>query len=662
MATVTLYATQSVAIIRDDLTYKESTSASVTLGSSMSLNSEKMLVIKYEALNSAYNFKLIDDIVAEEYIESISGASGCVQPYTLKENIDIIASTPQEIFSAMSDYEGTRSFIPLNLPGYIPTSYGGPATGIQKIKNGSAIGIRGSSYNTLGTAVVQTSRGTNKPKLTVTVRDTDYHIIAEAITPASGYIDETKSKPFTWTYTRNGVAVGSEEFENASAFTFEWRVGSSGTTHSITGTKSGVTVPANTFPGTGEVQARLKIVDALGYTTYTAWNSYTTSDSTPAATAVSPSNSVVTDSAPVEFAWMHTISTGTEQTAAELQYSTDGTTWSSLGSVDGSAQSLSISLAGLQPGTIFWRVRTANSDNVFSEWSAPVSFVLVAAPSAPIVSVIPVPMATISWQAAVQQAYRVTVDGRLQGGVKFGDASSFRVSAPLADGEHTAAVEVQGAFGLWSAPASVTFTVANIPGDDIELRGQHGIDAELNFETEAETNDFLIMRDGEPIGRTTDLFYSDRLVAGDHEYFVLNIAQDGNYSKSNTVSVRSGSCLPVIADIDGGEWLEMAFSPNSATEQRFSWSKTSVARHFAGAKYPVIEMSAFEDKYATYTVAFKDMASAQNFEALAGKVCIIKSRSNEVMLGALTQIEKIAGDFFVTYSFTLQQVDWRDGT
>lgn len=59
-------------------------------------------------------------------------------------------------------------------------------------------------------------------------------------------------------------------------------------------------------------------------------------------------------------------------------------------------------------------------------------------------------------------------------------------------------------------------------------------------------------------------------------------------------------------------------------------------------------------------MAFKDMASAEAFEQLKGKVVIVKSRAKEVVVGAITQLEKIAGDFFITYDFTIQRINWED--
>lgn len=665
--TVRLYATDSVILKKNDYNYRNSTDSRVVI--STVTGDETALFVHFENLSTAYKYKLINPGYnahsISQYCENYYGVAPAPNLYTTLP-FNVATASAAELWDGVYNLGRSDLYSSDVLPKYITGDFY-PATDrpnppidkriVALLNNGGRI-YSNSAFRDI-TLTIQTANGTNKPYIEISLLDNDYHITADSVAPSSGYIDETRAKQFTWTYTDNGAAYAEAEFVNNSVFTFEWRVGSSGTTHSITGTKSGVTVPANTFPTTGEVQARLKIVDALGYTTYTAWNSYTTTDSTSTATALEPISTVETDTEPVTFRWQHSISTGTAQAAAELQYSTDNVSWSALGSVSGSAQSAAISLTGLPAGLVYWRVRTANTDGIYSAWSEPVSFVLVAAPATPVISVDTVPMSVISWQAAVQQAYRVTIDGESMG-VKFGNASSYAVKSPLADGEHTASVEVQGAFGLWSAPATVTFTVANVPGDGITLTAESGIDAFLSWQTDAETQNIFIFRDNVLIGRAGANGFIDRLTAGEHEYYVLNVFANGNYSKSNTVNATSGSCHPVMADINTGEWLELNLSPNSDTTQRFNWSKTSVVRHVSGAAYPVIELSAYEDKYASYIVAFKDMASAAAFEALKGKVVIVKSRSKEVVIGAITQLEKIAGDFFITYDFTIQRINWED--
>lgn len=320
-----------------------------------------------------------------------------------------------------------------------------------------------------------------------------------AINPASGFIQEKSSKVFTFSYNRSATDF-SDLFLSKSTFALEWKTGSSATA-TVAGNSSSVTVPANTFPQTGTFQARAKLTTPNGVTTYSSWNTYSTDEPLSTATAVSPSNSVESDDEDVLFEWRHYNSAGTAQNGATLQWSTDGTTWQTLSTISGSSQSARISMQGKPAGTIYWRVATRNSDNVLGGYSAAVSFVFIAAPAPPAVSVNPWPRARIQWQSAEQQAYRITVDG-VEEITAFGNATAYTLLEALPDGEHTVTVSVQGQFGLWSAPAAATFTVQNIETPEVILTGKSGIDNVLvwdDTDTYAFSRRYDIYRDGELI-------------------------------------------------------------------------------------------------------------------------------------------------------------------
>ena len=487
----------------------------------------------------------------------------------------------------------------------------------------------------------------------------DYHLTASRLFPDGGFIDDAKISVFMAETSNNGYCIADDEFVANTKMSFQWRLNSSDPVREIAATSTTITVPANTFPSEGSFQARLKVTDALGYTTYTDWYTYTTIDETPTATPVSPKNTVETDSAPVTFTWQHLIPTGAEQSSAELQWSANLISWNTLTTESGSANTKSVDLSGLPGGTINWRVRTANSDGVFSEWSEPVSFIYIAAPPEPVVSVNPIPMAVISWQALNQQAYEVMLDGISQG-IKFGNASSFTVHEPLSDGTHTVSVKVQGAFSLWSPETVVNFTVRNIPGLSVTLTAENGIDALLAWTSAATDAVFYVYRDAKLIGKTRETQFSDRLTAGMHKYSVLAVLSSGYYSRSNTAEAESGSDTLMIADIDGGIWLDISHTPDSNGTQEFSWDLTSSTRHFSGAKLPVIELSEFEDETASYRTSMFRTDDAKEFEKLKGKICIVKSRRREVVVAAMVRLLKTVGNFFVTYDFELQRINWEE--
>ena len=480
------------------------------------------------------------------------------------------------------------------------------------------------------------------------------------INPASGFIQEKSSKEFTFSYNRSATDF-SDLFLSKSEFALEWKTDSSATA-TVSGNSSSVTVPANTFPQTGTFQARAKLTNPNGVTTYSSWKTYSTDEPLSTATAVSPSNTVESDEEDVLFEWIHNNAAGTAQNGATLQWSTDGTTWQTLSTISGSSQSASISLSGKPAGTIYWRVATRNSDNVLGSYSSAVSFVFIAAPAPPAVSVNPWPRARIQWQSAVQQAYRITVDG-VEEITAFGNTMAYTLLEALPDGEHTVTVSIQGLYGLWSAPAAAIFTVKNIETAGVILSGKSGIDNVLIWDDTdpyAYSREYDIYRDGELIaivetlGNAQGARFIDKYANGKHAYKVRRI--EAYYTDSNEITLTGGSCETVIGALDGEDYIPLTLTDTSDTAQTFSWRKTSVARHFEGAEYPVIETSDFSDRYANYTVAFADLKCAEAFEALRGKTVMIKSRAREMMVGVLTEFEKRVGNFYITYSFSIQQI------
>ena len=116
----------------------------------------------------------------------------------------------------------------------------------------------------------------------------------------------------------------------------------------------------------------------------------------------------------------------------------------------------------------------------------------------------------------------------------------------------------------------------------------------------------------------------------------------------------------VIAAVDGGEWVRIHLSENSNNTENFGWSKTSVLQHITAAAYPILEMSVNEDLSGSYTCSFADIESEMAFIRLRGNVVVLKSRRGHIVIGGFTGYNLVVPEFYATYSFTLQQVDWED--
>ena len=497
------------------------------------------------------------------------------------------------------------------------------------------------------------------PQLEVYYSDEDVGVVGGLISigyPTYWNPHVAKTVNFGFTLPSNTLAPISITQES-----FFWReVGASTWNEiSLTPGATSVTVPAETFPGASSVEYFVRAVCNSGVTNESQVYTSSTADTIPTATPIVPSSSVEKANEPIVFRWDVENDSGSIQTASELEYSQDdGTTWTALATISGSAKTYTAAANTFSAGTVKWRVRAYNIDSVAGSWST-ASFVAIAAPAAPTVQSDAVPFATITWQSSGQEAYQIEIDGKDMGSF-FGGGKTYTMKTPLEDGSHVVRVRVQNLYGLWSEYGSAEFSVENVSGNAVTLEGVFAADAALSWNTSESTADFLIFRDGALIGHTEQMAFTDRYVLGEHSYTVINRLPSGNYSRSNIVTGRMAVSLPVAGAIDGDGWIELKYSEKSMPEQRFTWSRTHSLRHIAGAKYPELEISPFEDLSGTYDAAFLSAADAAAFRALRGKVVIIKSREDKVVIGALVSVSEVVNAFYLSMQFTIEQINWED--
>lgn len=316
--------------------------------------------------------------------------------------------------------------------------------------------------------------------ISVTLSDNDVPP-SSTQSPTSGYIDKAAANTFTASFIPSTLSFAALE---RVTLLIDWKESEDGTVTTIDcGNVDTYTFPANTFSG-DTVIWRARMECSNGTTYNWPWRTLTTIEPLMTAAPTAPVNEVANGGQPILFRWTTVSSAGILPTGADLQYSENGTTWTTFGHVDGSTTEFSAAAGTLPPGPVYWRVRAINGSGAAGSWSDAAIFVNVSAPPQPSLSVNPVPFAVLSWQATGQQAYRIYVDGH-DYGIRFGTEKTFTVPTPLADGNHTAQVTVQGVYGLWSVPAVQEFTVRNAGAGTITLTGEFGTDAALSWAGEA---------------------------------------------------------------------------------------------------------------------------------------------------------------------------------
>lgn len=501
--------------------------------------------------------------------------------------------------------------------------------------------------------------GDPAPVLVAMLFDETVTSTVEGQTLTAGFVNPHAAQTFEWDHVPAGDYACAGTWESVSA-TFYWSDGTSSHTVAVPANSKSVTLPANTLP-VGTITWYVTATDDQGTTSTSPTYTITTEDSETTAVPKSPVQTVEDARTAIVFRWETVNDHGTLPTGADLQISTDDTTWTDLGSVSGDATEYTAAADTLPSGTVYWRVRAYNADGISGNWSSAVRFVAINAPEAPIVSVDAVPFATIRWQADGQQAFRITVDGTTYGPF-FGSTKNYTLEDYLENGGHTVSVEVQGSTGLWSKPGTATFSVTNATGAPVQLTGVFYRDAQLQWASSSEVDDFLVYRDGVRIAHTRGSSFTDRTVLGTHGWQVINRLPNGYYTPSNLVQGDLESCGTAMALLSGGEWLELKKTDSESYEQSTTVSQQISLRHFEGSVYPVAEIAHSIDQTGSYLVAwaYEEQSDAAAFEAMLGRPVILKARGNECTVGIMAGYAKRMPHFYKAYSFTLQRIHWED--
>lgn len=526
-------------------------------------------------------------------------------------------------------------------------------------------GVEVSNY--YGKFSAHTPAGTYKPKLTLTIDDSDI-VKMYANTWASNFGGKTISKTagadieLSVPTTQSGLCYAEVYQTGISVI---WRDVGSTSEQEIqmaNGAAQQLVIPAGTFSGKSQVQIRPKITSNNGQTsTADAWLTIILQDEKSTAVPISPVNDIIDKNADAVFRWAHVITTGTPQTKAELQISDNGTVWTALATVTGADTYYTVAAGSIETGTHFWRVRTYNGDGVASDWSSAAEFICVGTPDAPVVLVqSSTPRPSVSWQTTEQQAYQVEIDGVYASGTRFGTGKTWKAPFYLADGNYTVRVRVQNEYGFWSPWGTAALPVTNVPGGTITLTAEGGIDAALSW-TPGSFDYYLVYRNGVAIAKVTEPSYTDAASIGGVRYQVRGCYDNSdNYSLSEAVEVTVSTDKVRLYDMERGEWLHFLYDSSAHRSTGLSLSQDIQYVQLSGHTYPVAERSEFKSRALRITCVCADDAERQSLRALLGHLTCCKTPEGNMTIGYPASITENSDDFFSTYSFTIEQIDRKE--
>lgn len=624
-----------------------------------------VLFCKFSAVgNYSWKYNRISHVSADFYVASIiegssSGGDCMLRGGVMDKDYDVNTTTfsnkPRRSTASVSSKFTTAGHVTLDL-------LSSPRYSNRLV---FLYGVEVSNY--YGKFSAHTPAGTYKPKLTLTIDDSDI-VKMYANTWASNFGGKTISKTagadieLSVPTTQSGLCYAEVYQTGISVI---WRDVGSTSEQEIqmaNGAAQQLVIPAGTFSGKSQVQIRPKITSNNGQTsTADAWLTITLQDEKSTAVPISPVNDIVDKNADAVFRWAHVITTGTPQTKAELQISDNGTVWTALATVTGADTYYTAAAGSIETGTHFWRVRTYNGDGVASDWSSAAEFICVGTPDAPVILVqSATPRPSVSWQTTEQQAYQVEIDGVYASGTRFGTGKTWKAPFYLADGNYTVRVRVQNEYGFWSPWGTAALPVTNVPGGAITLTAEGGIETVLSW-TPGSFDYYLVYRNSVAIAKVTEPSYTDAASIGAVSYQVRGCYDNSdNYRLSESVEVTVSTDKVRLYDTERGEWLHFLYDSSAHRSTNLSLSQDIQYVQLSGHTYPVAERSEFKSRALRITCVCADDAERQSLRALLGHLTCCKTPEGNMTIGYPASISESSDDFFSTYSFTIEQIDRKE--
>lgn len=508
------------------------------------------------------------------------------------------------------------------------------------------------SYMEYWEFILGTSRYSSKPYIELVLSDDDA-VPTVTGAPSGGYKSKHAAITLSWS-SSTPRTISPIVQTNA---TVRWREGSSGEVHTITNkqTVTSHTLAAETVTG-DELQWQVTVTYNSGATATSPWYSISTVEPAPSQPEIiRPQDTLVDGTQPITLEWRHVISTGTPQTAADLQTSTDGTTWTDLAQISGAGDTYTVAAGTWTGGTRFWRVRTYNTDSVAGAWSDAAQVDVVAGPGAPVVACTTAPRPEITWQAAGQQGFEAEIGGQ-SSGVVYGTGKAWQPPEFVPDGPAVARVRVVNSYGLWSDWGEVNVTISNpSSGAAFAVTTYAGREVGLTWSAVSGASAYWIYRDGVKIGQTEELQYTDRWSNGSSVWKVRAIIGDG-YRDSAEAAATVQLRFPIVSALDGS-WIELKYSTEAVPTVQTVNGRDVALLSVQGASFPMAEVAPYKTRTYAITAAFPRSDGPAAFEALLGREVVLKDQYGKVLHGVMASITTTANRFFYVCSAQLQEME-----
>lgn len=453
-----------------------------------------------------------------------------------------------------------------------------------------------------------------------------------------------------------------------------------------------IPVPANTFASGKDYQWRAKLVTDDITTGFSAWANFMTRDATPGLpTIISPQSKYLDGAAAIPLTWQHNVNTGSPQHAYDLDYKQAGG-WVSLAAHTVSpVQSFTVPVGTFMAGTMYWRVRTYNIDDVAGEYGTSTANVVQAKPVTPIIQSITVaPRSTVSWQSVGQQAYQLTVKNSigtliLDTGETYGTAKSVMIDDFLSDGNYVFDLTIQNGQGTWSDHAIQTVHIVNSPpsGEDVltatsqfgavkldlilpEAKGADYVgetyvgESYLAHQPYCASGTRYVLRDGIVIAKISGTAFTDYTAYKDHQYIIRIVTSDGNYFDTNVATASptiNYACISKFSSPQNVLTLKLNEGEKPVLDRQLS--KVINSHYFAGRTLAVQDVTEHHDSAWNFTYSFTEQLNYKILEQLFfdGETVIFRDSRGYKAVGTIGSLNQTPSNDANIASFSVSETD-----
>ncbi len=424
-------------------------------------------------------------------------------------------------------------------------------------------------------------------------------------------------------------------------------------------------MPAGTITQlTGTLDWRVRVREISGI-----WSDYSNASVTLGAVAqkppilIYPVGDYVKNGGEIKLQWQFVSNTVEEQKDAEIQVKIGSGSWRTFKSTSESITPdiLNSKLDANFSGNVYWKVRTMNQFDEWSDWTDETQFQIVGTPPIPtITSVSKTNRPTIKWTSTEQEAFilKVKQDDEVvyDSGIVVGASTrEYKLDNWLKAGTYTIELDIINKYDVKSPTGKHTFTIeagTSLNKPDISI-----INLNRGIMVKSSSKTGEVYRDDVLIGELKDGIFEDFTATNEAKsmYFVRYIKDDNfvDSDKKQGVTNLLGSSTLALLD-KPKDYILLDVNLDSNPKKKVDFEIESARIPLNGRKYDFVEFGERESEKLSLNYALEDI---YDFIRLvkARKEVIYRDSYGFVFEGIISSFGYELGMFGYLISFTIEK-------